>query len=486
MNRKSWKYLLWVLFLIILPSTIYSSEQSQKKKISTNSLIKRKLDSLINSELKDVFVGIKIENLKTNKDIYQFNANKLFRPASNQKLITSAAAIEFLPDNFNFKTQLYLNGNIQDTVLNGNLYIKGYGDPLFKSSDMDSLINFLVQKQIKIINGNIVGDISYFDQQYWGKGWMWDDEPEAFVPYITPLSINSNIINITVSPSSNIGEKALLKIFPENNFIGIISNAITVSEKETSDIHITRNRFENLFIISGKIPITENTKEFSLSIYRPEEFFIKLFNERLEKSGIRTLGQTYIDTTSSGDLVCEITHNIDNVLNLVNKNSDNLCAENLFKTLSAEIFRTKGTNSGSALIIKRFLSIIGVDTNKIVIADGSGVSRYNLASPETFTNVIKYFYQTDSVKFRRLINSLSIGGVDGTLKNRFKNLEQKIKGKTGTHSDATSLSGIYIGKSGNIVVFSILINNYPNKNSLNSKKYKDIEEKIVNILAKYY
>ncbi len=486
MIKKFSKNIFFYALLITFTFSVYSNEELQKTKISPKDAIKRNLDKIINSELKDVFVGIKIENLKTNKVIYQLNQNKLFRPASNQKLITTATAIEYLPENFVFKTQIYINGIIEDTVLNGDLYIKGYGDPLFQLSDLDSILNFLKQKKIKIITGNLIGDVSYFDDIYWGKGWMWDDEPKAFVPYITPIPINSNTIIITVTPANIIGEKAIIKIFPENNFTQIINNTITTSEKETLDIQVSRNKTENIFTLSGKIPINSNAKEYSLSIYRPEEFFIKLFNEYLDKNGIKILGRSYIDTLSRGDLFYEITHKIESVINLINKNSDNLSAENLFKTLSAELLKTKGTNEGSISIIKSFLAKIEIDTNKIVIADGSGVSRYNLVSPEILTKILKHFYQTDSTKFSRLFNSLSMAGVDGTLKNRFKNLKKKILAKTGTQSDATSLTGFYLGKSGNIILFSIIINHYPNNYPNNFNKYKAIEEEILSIIAKYY
>lgn len=481
MIKKLSKYLLLICLLVLSVSPSFPNQRTQKSKEYTNASIKKKLDSLINIELKEVFVGVKIVNLTKNKVIYQINQDKLFRPASNQKLITTAAALEFLPQDFNFKTEICFNGEIMDTILNGDLCVKGYGDPLFKINDLDTIVNFLLNQNIKIISGNLIGDVSYFDDVYWGRGWMWDDEFKPYMPYISALSINSNTIRLIIKPSASLGEKAIIETIPENSFLKIYNNLLTSTRDETTNIKITKSGNHEI-ILSGIIPINSENTELTISIPQPEIFFLNILKDRLKKSGIEILGKISIDTTCYSNCVLTINRNIDSVLNHINKNSDNLSAENLYKTLSAEVFKTKGTNIGSVSLIKNFLAKINIDTNKIVVADGSGISRYNLLSPETLIKVISYFYKTDSSKFTRFYKSMAISGVDGTLKSRFNNFKRRIIGKTGTHTDATTLCGFFRNKSNDLILFTIMINNYPPNNSMKINKYKLIEEKIIDII----
>lgn len=478
MNRKLIRYIIAICVLLVTVDSSFTYQKTKKNTLPSDISIKKKLDSLIHIEMPEVFVGVKIVNLSKNKVIYQINQDKLFRPASNQKLITTAAALEYLPENFTFKTEIIINGELIDTILNGDLCIKGYGDPLFKIGDLDSIINFLIQKNIKIISGNLIGDVSYFDDVCWGRGWMWDDEFQPYTPYISPLSINSNTIELIITPAKIVGEKALINIKPENDFFKLSNNILTATSEETTNINITRIDKQEI-LIYGKIPIDSEGKEQTISIPEPEIFFLNLLKERLEKNRIKILGKILIDTIKNGSCIFSISRSIDSVMSKINKNSDNLSAENLFKTLSAELL-SKGTQTGSVSIIKKFLIKADIDTNRVVIADGSGVSRYNLLSPESLIKVIKYFYTTDAKKFSRLYNSLSISGIDGTLKNRFNN--KRIAGKTGTHTDATTLCGFFKNKSNDLILFSIMINNYPPFNSSKINKYKLMEEKIIEIV----
>lgn len=448
-----------------------------------------KIDSLLNNQILDVaFVGVKIVNLTTNETIYEKNSDKLFRPASNMKLITTAAAIELLPADFQFKTELITDGNIVDTILNGNLYLKGYGDPLLQTGDLDSLINYLKVKSIKRIEGNLIGDVSYFDDVYWGKGWMWDDEPESFAAFITPLTINGNSVKILVAPGAKVGETAQVRIEPATEYLQIINLGITSAGNDTvsEKLSVTRNwkERENAITVSGYIPINSSQKVFHLSVWEPELFTLHLLKAKLEQAKIILNGTVFIDTISKGKTVATIHRSIDSVLSEINKNSNNLASENLLKTLSAEILKTRGSAEASISLVNQFLSSIEIDTSKIVIADGSGVSRYNLLSPKAVVKLLSYYHRNQ--KYNRFYTTLSVAGVDGTLKNRFQagNVKNNFRGKTGTHSDAVSLSGYLQNSSNDTLAFSIFFNNVLPDLNMKLKEYRDIQDAIVEVLAK--
>lgn len=455
----------------------------------SDETVTSKIDSLLNNKLLDAaFVGIKIVNLTKNETVYEKNSNKLFRPASIMKLITTGAAIELLPADFHFKTELITDGDIVDSIIDGNLYIKGYGDPLFRTGDLDSLLNLLINKNIRKIKYNLIGDVSYFDDNYWGKGWMWDDEPEPFAAFITPLTINGNSVKIFVKPGAKIGETVRVRIEPATSYVQIVNSGITSAIYDTAieKLSVSRNRQErnNVITVSGYIPLNSIEKEFTVSVWNPKLFTLQLLRKKLDQSNIKIEGMVLIDTISRGEPVVAFRRPIDSVLAEINKNSNNLAAENLLKTLSAEISKTRGNSELSISLVNKFLSSIEIDTNKIVIADGSGVSRYNLLSPNAVVKLLSYYHRNQ--KYNRLYSTLAIAGVDGTLKNRFQtgNVKNNFRGKTGTHSDALSLSGYLRSSNNDTLAFSIFFNNVIPDLNKKLKDYRDIQDAIVEVLAK--
>lgn len=448
---------------------------------TSKSVIHHKIDSLLTNPIfKEAYVGISVVDLKTGKTIYELNSNKLFRPASNLKLFTTYTALALLQKDFVFQTQINFDGDVYGDTLKGNLCLKGFGDPLLTTEDLDTLAQN-ISKNIKTITGELVGDISYFDDNFWGKGWMWDDEPEAFSASISALSINSNTIKIFITPGNKIDEPVKIKTEPQTDLI-IISNTATTSNNTLQpELSVLRNWKErdNRIIVSGSMPVRSKEEIFSLSIWKPELFALDLFRERLEKHGVIIQGKTYTDTTHDGNLFFQTKRPLDSVIFKINKFSNNLAAENLLKTLGAELNGKPGSAEKGIEAIKRFISTTGVDTTKVNLADGSGASRYNLISPLSLTTLLRHIYN-DKFFFDRFYLSLPVAGVDGNLKNRFldNNAKNKIYAKTGTASDAVALSGYINTVQSDTLAFSILINNFTG----NSKQYRDIIDKICELL----
>ena len=470
----------FILFVFIGCAGSDRTASPQKAK----PFLEERIDAILaDSILSDVSIGIDVVNLLSNTVVYERNSNKLLRPASNLKLFTTATSLELLPKDFEFKTQALIDGEVNDVALNGNLYLKGYGDPLLTAENLDTLAE-KVSQQIRTINGNLVGDISYFNDNYWGKGWAWDDEPEYFDASISPLSINSNIVKVFITPADNIGDAAIIRIEPKTDLIQISNFALTSNSLLPSQLSVTRNWKErdNRIIITGSTPLQSKQEHFSLSIWKPELFALNLFKEKLELHGVTIKGKTLIDTISQGKLLFQTNHFLDSVIININKTSNNLAAENLLKTIGAELFGKPGSADAGITLTKQFVSHIGIDTTKIIIADGSGVSRYNLITPQNITTLLRHVYNNKNL-FNRFYFSLPIGGTDGNLKNRFTNeaVRNNIHAKTGTHSDALALSGYLNAANGDTLAFSIIVNNF----TKNSKQYRDIIDKICELLVNY-
>ena len=187
----------------------------------------KQLQNKLNKLYKDNFfetslAAVDIFDLTKQKVLYQKYSKMLLHPASNMKILTSAAGLKFLGNEYEFKTSLYYEGEIIDSVLDGHLYVVGGCDPDFTSTDLEVLTQSIKNLGIKKIAGNIYGDVSMKDSLFWGKGWMWDDDPSTDAPYMSALNINDNAITI-VGEYDERGNRLNFKSIPETNYIEIIN-----------------------------------------------------------------------------------------------------------------------------------------------------------------------------------------------------------------------------------------------------------------------
>ena len=435
----------------------------------------RDLASSINSLINEPFfektlIAIDIFDLTDSVSLFQKNEKLLLRPASNMKLLTSAAALLNPGEYYTFRTDLYHTGVIEDDTLFGDIFVTGGFDPDFTTEDLDSLVRVIKSLGIKYIAGAVYGDISKKDSMYWGKGWMWDDDPEPSAPYLSSLNINDNSIEVFIE-GSKIDSPAVVTLSPNTNFVTVENNSITVSEGNASDFLITRDWVgrKNTILVEGKIrktAVIDSSKNISkVNLLYPERYLVTLFKERLELEGI------YIDKPIDIKRLEEnpvypgtIYRSIDTVLSQLNKNSDNLNGEMLIYAMAYNDSGAPATADDGLAAVKRFIDTLGFNSNDYSIADGSGVSHYNLVSAELLLETLKYFYYKRKNLFPLFYNSLAVAGVDGTLKNRMKNTsaQNNVHAKTGTLNGVSSLSGYVTAKNGHLLAFSIMIQNFVN------------------------
>ena len=171
---------------------------------------------------------------------YKENEKLLLHPASNMKLLTSAAGLIFLGGDYTFKTSLYHSGVISGDTLYGSIFVEGGLDPDFTTTDLDSMIRSISLLGIKHITENLYADISIKDSLYWGRGWMWDDDPDPSAPYLSALNINDNSIEIFVE-GSKIDSPAAVSLTPQTNYVNVINKSITVPQYEENNFEITRD-----------------------------------------------------------------------------------------------------------------------------------------------------------------------------------------------------------------------------------------------------
>ncbi len=483
------KCVLLVLFLLLSSQNFPQLNNEQPNK---GQLDKEQLKQGIDELLKDDFfnsttIAVSAYDLTAGEPLYNFNEKRLLNPASNMKLLTSAAGLTFLGPKYNFITSVRYTGNIVNNTLFGDVYIIGNFDPDFTTQDLDRFIKDFKRFGINEIQGNLYGDVSVKDSVQWGWGWMWDDNPSTDAPYLSALNINNNSIDIFVT-GSTLGEKANITTHPETEYIKIVNSTITSPLGQ--HIGITRdwrNRKNDIYVYGSVLPpeISGNdTIMSSVNIYRPDFYFLTLLKEKLKANGIELTGKTgLLKTPSTSKWLSVYGRPYDSVIYFMNKHSDNLSAEMVLYSLAAS-FNSPPVSAGEGIrVIDSLLTLSGVGKYEYVIADGSGVSRYNLISADIILSVLKYVYYNYQNLFEIYFNSLPVAGIDGTLENRMLGspAQGNVHAKTGTLQGVSCLSGYVKGKNNHLIAFSILEQNFINRLSF----ARSIQDQICILLSEY-
>ncbi len=472
-QKKNLFILLFVVSLFLQACVTFKQETVLKQ---------NGIDSLLTSDFfKSSQAAISVYDLTENESIYQHNEKLLLRPASNQKILTTGAAYLFLGDDYNFKTSVYHTGEIKDSLCNGDIYIVGGFDPDFKSTDLDSLVRKIKLFGINGITGNIYADVSAMDSLFWGEGWMWDDDPESFAAYLTPLTINKNSVRVVTRPNS-VGKPVIAELIPSTNSFMLENSSTTVDTGKTT-LKVTRdwiNR-KNKILISGNLLKSAKPDTVSLNVFNPAFYFLNLMRESFERNGILFSGK--VDTlklNKNAVIISSYERSIDPVIVNTNKTSDNLSAELLLRALSLSLANKHASAKKGIVMVDSLITLAGLSPKDYIIVDGSGLSFYDLLSAELLTKVLKYFYYKRPIIFKKLFNSFPISGYDGTLKNRMKEAStyKHVFAKTGSLRGVSNLSGYLMSRNDHLIAFSILIQNY----SGSSNQARAIQDNICKII----
>ena len=427
-----------------------------------------KINSIIESADIDLNMGIKIVSLENNKTLYAYNSQKLLMPASTNKLYTCAAALHYLGSGHRFATRIL--------KMNDNLILKGGGDPDLTIDQLDSLAK-IVSSYIKNVDTLYVDD-TFLDSLNYGEGWMWDEGPWWYAAPIGALSVNDNCIDFYIEPG-DIGSPADISYFPETSYITFENNSVTVNDTlDFKKIKIDRDwvATNNNFSVTGEIMDTTKRDTLYRNIYDPSLFTGTIFKKLLGKHG--TTVKQLSKKNQNLNLYNEITvHYSDSLIvsakNLMNE-SDNLTAELFVKSIGA-MDTLPGTWDTGLDSVKSFLAEqVKIDTSQIRLADGSGVSRYNLTNSDQLISLLTWVYNS---KYKdNFISTLPGGGWENsTLEKRLTEEGDLVRAKTGGLSGARNLAGYIYSQKYGTVAFSILMNGYIGSSS----KHRYVQNQIV-------
>jgi D-alanyl-D-alanine carboxypeptidase/D-alanyl-D-alanine-endopeptidase (penicillin-binding protein 4) len=440
--------------------------------------LKRALDDMLPDSLfPPSNAAVKIVSLTQGETLYDLNSELALTPASNEKLFTSVCALNELGPGYVFRTRVFA-----DTSAPPRIIIRGSGDPLLSTRDLDTLAAAIRSAAPAESSWTLAGDLSLFDDLAMGSGWTWDDEPDPGAMFISPLSLNGNTVRILVRPGRAPGDTARVESDPPTSYVQIENSATTDTAGSRSTIEVTRNWREHLntITVKGMISPRDTLIGESLSIADPHWYTLTVLREKLEGWGIRCSGILLDSVPRGAPEIARREHRLDTVLTYMNLESDNLSAENILKTVAAEKTGMPGSAAAGAWFVRKFLAGIGVDTTRVVIADGSGVSRYNLTSAGTITALLSAVRRRPDL-YGVLYPTLPVAGVSGTISSRMRGTaaQGNLRAKTGTLSGVSSLSGYVTTADGEELVFSILMQQYPAR----ARDYRRVQDRIGTFLA---
>ena len=465
-----------LIWLLVFPLLAIAQERG------TNALA-YSLDSLIQAKLpQGGQVGVSVFDLSANQSIYTYQADRLCRPASTQKLITAITALNQPRAQEPFRTEVWYKGEIANDTLRGDLYIIGGMDPELMETAIDTLINLTAAHPFRIIDGQVFGDLSMKDSLYWGKGWIWDDNPESFQPYLSPLMLNKGSVKIAAIPT-NPGEPASLEVKPTSTYFNIINETLTKTASAGKFV-VMRDWMNNANDITVSGNITARRLE-EINVYSSQDFFMHTFLERL---GMRfTLLQPWynfaeMQRNDSCQLVAVYETPVSKVLRQMLKESDNLNAEAMFTRLGVQASGKNHVSADESIqAIQSLIRTMGLNPDDYRIADGCGLSMYDYVSPELLVAFLRYAYNKDNI-FPHLFRSLPVAGVDGTLKNRMRKgspAYQHVHAKTGSYTGINTLAGYLETNSKRYFAFAIMC-----QNQLKASEARTLQDAICEFLVK--
>lgn len=485
-NRfKNYTLILIIVIGAFIPSIKVNAMYSHEK-------IADQMNQIINDDptLKGAIAGISIRSAADGKIIYAHQGDVRLRPASNMKLLTAAAALNTLGEDYIFTTEVLTDGPLKKKTLHGSLYLKGKGDPTLLKADFDKMAEELQKQGIKKIKGNLIGDDTWYDDVRYSLDLPWSDETTHYGAQISALTasptqdFDAGSVKVVVQPGTRKGSRPIVKMTPKTNYLKVVNLAVTGPEEGKKNLTIEREHATNTITIEGTIPIKAKPEQDWIGVWDPTRYAVSLLKQSLTEHGIQVMGKQKTgrvpDTAKM--VMAHQSMPLSELLVPFMKLSNNVHAEILIKEMG-RIVTGKGSWENGLEVLNTELAKFGVNPKTLVLRDGSGVSHVDLIPANQLTQLL--FAVQKEKWFPSYLYSLPVAGasekmVGGTLRNRLKDpiIRGKVKAKTGTISTVSTLSGYVKTKSGQTFIFSILLNNL-----MEDTKGKKVEDQMLTILA---
>jgi D-alanyl-D-alanine carboxypeptidase/D-alanyl-D-alanine-endopeptidase (penicillin-binding protein 4) len=436
-------------------------------------------------EFTAAFWGIEVRSLKTGRTLYALDAEKALRPASNMKLVTTAAALDAFGPDARLRTTVETAGRLDGLGrILGDVFLVGRGDPDLsarfapgrEAAAFEEMADALVAAGVRRIEGRVVGHEGAFVGDRRGADWTWDDLAWGYGTEVSALSFADNEVEVTIKPGERIGDPAVLETVPRGGCVAVSSSVTTTApappggsedekEKDKETVSLLREPGSNDVRLAGHVPLG-GSWDGQLAVNDPARCAAAVFRQVLEARGVRVMGGA---STSSGPLpagarvlAAHDSPPMAEIVRVVNKESQNLHAEMLLRLVGLKV-KGEGSAEKGHEAVTEIVKRLGVSDRGWVLVDGSGVAGSDLLTPRGLVELLVAMERHPAAAAFR--DSLPIAGVDGTLEKRMKGTlaEGRVAAKTGTTGRSNALAGYVTTARGERLAFAVVVNNHAGK-----------------------
>lgn len=454
--------------------------------------------------------GVVVQSIDNGQVLYRRNAERLFMPASNQKILTGSVALARLGADFRYRTPVVARGTRSGDTLKGDLVVVGRGDPSLSQhgtggADVLAALrpwaDSVKARGIHVITGRVIGDAGFFPDPVLGQGWMWDDLQDSYSAPVGALQFNEGFAVIEVTPGALTGDTARVRLLPTEAPLRVFSSVTTAPrDSNINQVSYTRVFYTDSVTLTGRLSAGHAPVTIEAAVTDPARYFENALTQTLREAGVVVSGTrlppaTTIAPAPAGCGCCGCAPMnpvpaadtlffwqsvpLRDILALLEKPSQNQIAEALLHTLGG-LKGVASEDSGKA-VIRETLTEWGIPEDAYVYVDGSGLSRYNYVAPEAIAQVLATIYRHPD--FTVFFDALPIAGVDGSISGRMRGTAAagNAHAKTGSIANARSLSGYVTTADGEHLIFVLLCNHF----TVSRRVVETVQDHVVERLANF-
>lgn len=433
------------------------------------------IDELLDDpRLDNAMASVVVRDAATGEALYERNPGRRLNPASNAKLFTSAAAMDALGPDYRFSTTLLSTERPRNGRLRSDLFLRGSGDPTLLARDYSDLARQLRAAGVRTVTGDLVADDSYFDDVPLGRGWAWDDEPYYYSAVTSALTVapdtdyDSGTVIVESGPGRRLGSPARVDLVPRTDVLKIVNRSTTGAAGSDDTLSIQRQHGKRRVLVTGSVPLGDETSQEWATVKYPTPYAADVLERKLGAQGIRVKGEVEPEGETPAGARTLAEHEsmpLAEILVPFMKLSNNMHAEALVKAMGAEETGEPGSWSNGLEVVTGYMRSNGIDTDQLRLSDGSGLSRFDLVSADDISDLLVGV--RDEPWFEAWYAALPVAGnperfVGGTLRSRMVDTAaaNNLRGKTGSLTSVTALSGYVTNADGRELTFSMVSNNY--------------------------
>lgn len=415
-------------------------------------------------DLEGARVGVRVDDVGTGRTLFAHNPDWLINPASVTKVFTTAAALCLLHPDYRFKTEVYMRKRPDNGVVGGPLYLKGYGDPFLVNERLTYLANELKTFGLEKIDGPLTLDDSFFDGQGEGPGWSQDDSSRPYQAPMGALSLNFNSVTVMLFAGQGAGKPARVELHPDSDHFRLVNRVVTSHQKTWIKIEVERIGKRTRVLVRGRVNIHHPGSRHHCRVTLPTWYVGHSFRNVLKTAGIRARNAVRRGTVPNhADLYYTLrSPALGELVRKVNKLSQNFMAEQLFKTLGAELLGEPGSWYKGQQVMNAFLEEeVGIPSGTYILHNGSGLNDVNRVSVTQVVKLLHYMWGRFDVR-PDFLASLAVAGADGTVNGRFAHptLARTMRLKTGSLGNVRALSGYILSRGKRVFAFAFLVSDY--------------------------